>query len=220
MPSLPPQPPASRPPPPTTAVAAGKLFRRSFPAKPKKTPRLPIYSTHHPTSHHAPPLPLRPRLPPLLQHTHHTIYISITPPLPSSPRHSNITTITTATLSPPQPPLITHITTSLPSPPWLYPRATIINTATTPSTQQVYNPDYGCLFWLCCIKRIGVVVLLLTAGCVGLWIATAVGCVWLCSTILGCVWMAVHSHKGWCLVEFNAIRVGYWQNKECLFMWL
>nr|GEV95350.1 hypothetical protein [Tanacetum cinerariifolium] len=37
-------------------------------------------------------------------------------------------------------------------------------------------------------------------------VATAVGCVWLRSARLGCVWMAVHSHKGWCLVEFNAMR--------------
>nr|GFB29356.1 hypothetical protein [Tanacetum cinerariifolium] len=54
-----------------------------------------------------------------------------TAPLPLPPSSQPPTT-----LSPPQPPLITHIPTSLPSPLWLHPRATIINTATIPSTQQ------------------------------------------------------------------------------------
>nr|GEW88981.1 hypothetical protein [Tanacetum cinerariifolium] len=79
-------------------------------------------------------------------------------------------TIITAThhLVTPQPPLITHIPTSPPSHSWLHPRATIINTATTPSTQQ---DPFGTV------------------------------------TDQGCVWMAVHSHKGWCLVDSLTARV-------------
>nr|GEW16033.1 alpha/beta hydrolases superfamily protein [Tanacetum cinerariifolium] len=64
-----PPPTTSRPPPVTTAVAE-KLFRRAFPANPKKTPSLPIYKIHHPTPPHDTLIITTQPLPPSQLHHH------------------------------------------------------------------------------------------------------------------------------------------------------
>ncbi|GJT95279.1 hypothetical protein Tco_1090797, partial [Tanacetum coccineum] len=81
----------SPPPPPDSGhrhhAAAGKLFRRTFPANSKNAPREPIYPTHYFTLLHAPPSPpptsAAAAMPP---YTTSTTPRTITP-LPSSSSH-------------------------------------------------------------------------------------------------------------------------------------
>nr|GEV03147.1 reverse transcriptase domain-containing protein [Tanacetum cinerariifolium] len=85
-----------------SSAADGKLFRRAFSANHKNIPRLPIYKTHHPTRHHAPPATSVPTMaaaataiiittPLITPHDSHHLYhhpVTTDPPCITPPRSS------------------------------------------------------------------------------------------------------------------------------------